>query len=312
MGRPFKQGLDYFEHRSDMAQDPKLRIIRNRYGLSGYGFVMILLEDIYRNEGYYMHLSDDQLLILSADTSLEVDQITQMIRYMVEKKMFCPEKYHRYNILTSHRIQLNYFSATCQRTKIVLVPEYILLSGNDLPEKEKIIPAPVRQVFSTPENPVSTPKNPVSEPKNPVSTPESTQRREEKRREEPEKRKSEKPGQTAGQVFKGGKSDFKSGWDEIYARLSGGKYLWSNRDYGKLGKLKNDLKEIARQHDLSITDKSLIAVLDQMLSALPPGSWYLRNLSIAMISAKINEIYSNAQTTIQTKAASLNAHREIL
>jgi DnaD/phage-associated family protein len=47
MGRPLKDGLDYFPHDCDMRDDPRLKMMRTLFGNDGYAFYCVLLEIIY-------------------------------------------------------------------------------------------------------------------------------------------------------------------------------------------------------------------------------------------------------------------------
>ena len=47
MARPQKEGMDYYPHDIDAANDEKIEALRAIYGNNGYAFYFILLERIY-------------------------------------------------------------------------------------------------------------------------------------------------------------------------------------------------------------------------------------------------------------------------
>ena len=58
MARPKKSGLSYFPLDVDFFEDPKIKILRARYGRDGIVFYIYLLCEIYR-QGYYIQVDDD-------------------------------------------------------------------------------------------------------------------------------------------------------------------------------------------------------------------------------------------------------------
>jgi hypothetical protein len=49
MGRPRKEGMDYFPHDVDAVFDEKIEALRTMFGNDGYAFYFISLERIYRS-----------------------------------------------------------------------------------------------------------------------------------------------------------------------------------------------------------------------------------------------------------------------
>ena len=58
LARPKKSGLSYFPLDVDFFEDPKIKILRARYGRDGIMFYIYLLCEIYK-QGYYIQVDDD-------------------------------------------------------------------------------------------------------------------------------------------------------------------------------------------------------------------------------------------------------------
>lgn len=82
--------MRYFKHDSDAHADAKLRKLRLRYGMEGYGVYWYILELIARNvdrDNLTFELEHDAELI-AADTGLHTERVEHMMRYMVELRLF--------------------------------------------------------------------------------------------------------------------------------------------------------------------------------------------------------------------------------
>ncbi len=94
-GRPLSCGsrrlrMKYFKHDSDAAQDAKLRRLRLKYGMEGYGVYWFILELIARNVDKHnltFELEHDAELI-AADTGIHYERVQEMMRYMVDLGLF--------------------------------------------------------------------------------------------------------------------------------------------------------------------------------------------------------------------------------
>lgn len=83
MGRQIKKGIDYFSHDVNMKEDLKIKLLRAKFGLTGYAVYNLLLEDIYK-DSYYLKIDEDYILLFSADNNIdESDNAGQNICYAV-------------------------------------------------------------------------------------------------------------------------------------------------------------------------------------------------------------------------------------
>lgn len=127
MARQAKVGIDYFSHDVDMMQDIKLKIIKAKYGLVGYAVYLRLLEEIYRERGYFLEIDEDFKILFSDDCNIEINQFDEILNDCLNKGLFNKTAYESYDVLTSKRIQENYCSATERRKEVEFIEEYLLI-----------------------------------------------------------------------------------------------------------------------------------------------------------------------------------------
>jgi hypothetical protein len=115
MARPLKKGIDYFSHDVNMKDDIKIKLLRAKYGITGYAIYNLLLEDIYKN-GYFLVVDEDYILIFCSDNNIETELFNSIVEFMISRQLFSEIIYKNYGILTSKRIQSDYLHATSKRT----------------------------------------------------------------------------------------------------------------------------------------------------------------------------------------------------
>lgn len=128
MANTIKIGLPYFSHDTDMYEDPKVKFIKAKYKLLGYGFYNRLLEIVYKERGYYAEFSDKQIVMFSDETGLTVDQCKEILNDCLEEDLFDKSLYGKFSILTSKRIQRNYLKGCEKRKSIQLNESYLLIN----------------------------------------------------------------------------------------------------------------------------------------------------------------------------------------
>ena len=165
MGRPFKEGLDYFE--LDCQMDDKVKLIQAQYGLKGFAVIVKLFQHIYGEHGYYCEWNEDATFLFMSEAGSgglsDKNFIEEVVRACIKRGIFSADIYEKYGVLTSEGIQKRYLRATAKRGGVKLKKEYLL---------------------------VHCAQNGISSVKNSVSSVNNPQRREEKSREE--KRRVEK------------------------------------------------------------------------------------------------------------------------
>ncbi len=133
MARKIKEGLDYFE--LDCRLNQKFKLIEAEFGLKGFALIVKLWQQIYSQHGYYCEFSkDDKLLFLSelgGNSGADENLIDQVVTASIRRGIFSEDLYEKYQILTSRRIQEQYFNAVSRREIVEVEKAYLLLEvGN--------------------------------------------------------------------------------------------------------------------------------------------------------------------------------------
>lgn len=140
MARKCKVGIEYFSHDVDMAQDKKIKILKAKHGLVGYALFLRLLEELYREEGYYLKIDEDFNILFSDDNNLDYNAYILILNDCIEKGLFDKDKFEEHSILTSKRIQENYIAATDRRKEVEFIDEYLLVDAKSIySEKVNVI-----------------------------------------------------------------------------------------------------------------------------------------------------------------------------
>lgn len=119
-----KSGIDYFP--LDVALDAKFELIEAEFGLTGFGVIVHLLQDIYGKAGYYIEWTTEVALLFAHKVGLGGGVVSEIVEASIRRGMFDKEKYDKYQVLTSKGIQKRYFEAVSRR-KVLEVDYNILL-----------------------------------------------------------------------------------------------------------------------------------------------------------------------------------------
>lgn len=139
MARPMKDGVDYFPLDVNTDTDKKFRIIEAKYGIVGFGIIVKLFQQIYRDNGYFYKWDEDTAVICAALWSsskrpLSGDDVNEVVNEAVKRDIFNKELYGKYSILTSRGLQKRYFEAVKRRSRVDAEKAYLLLSAPEIPE----------------------------------------------------------------------------------------------------------------------------------------------------------------------------------
>lgn len=82
--------MQWFKHDSNASQDAKLKKLRMKYGLEGYGLYWYCLEliaaDVNQNNLTFELEHDSELI--SFDTGIHIERVNEMMSYMVNLGLF--------------------------------------------------------------------------------------------------------------------------------------------------------------------------------------------------------------------------------
>jgi len=125
MSRPIKSGLDYFP--LDVHMDEKMELIEAKYGLEGFGLIIKLYQEIYKNS-YYYKVTDERLLLLKKRLNIELDFIKSVIDDACRWNLFDQQTFKKRSVLTSVGVQRRFFEATQRRKHVEFIKEYLLVA----------------------------------------------------------------------------------------------------------------------------------------------------------------------------------------
>lgn len=132
----FKSGLDYYSHYIGMTKDSKLRKIRKAYGSTGVDVWLAVLDLIYSDKGYYIPYGNENEIddvtwrvsdYVKGKYAPDVTAVEEIIESLVACGLFSGDLF-KLGILSSKRIQLQYYASTVERKAVEIIPEYWIVS----------------------------------------------------------------------------------------------------------------------------------------------------------------------------------------
>lgn len=132
----YKDGLLYYSHDIGMTRDKKLRKIRMKYGSVGVDVWLAVLDLIYDDKGYYIKYgSNDEkesviwgvLDYVKGKYAPDAETVGEIIEALAACGLFSGDLL-KCGILSSLRIQTQYYLGTVERKTVTVIPEYWLLS----------------------------------------------------------------------------------------------------------------------------------------------------------------------------------------
>lgn len=81
MARPLKNNADWFSHDADMRNDPRIKALRRKFGMDGYGTYNMLIE--YLTDAQFFRFKHDSLTIelISGDFDVEPSKLVEILKY---------------------------------------------------------------------------------------------------------------------------------------------------------------------------------------------------------------------------------------
>ncbi len=126
-----KAGIDAFL--LDCHTNDNISEIEAEYGVKGFAVIVRLWQKIYCEKGYYCEwVTRSPLLFLSnwfgGNSGVTVSLIEDIVARCLNNGIFDVGMYKDYSILTSARIQTQYFDVVKRRKEIFVKKEYLLVS----------------------------------------------------------------------------------------------------------------------------------------------------------------------------------------
>ena len=117
----------------DCHTNDNISEIEAEYGVKGFAIVVRLWQKIYCEKGYYCEWIDrSPLLFLTnwfgGNSGVTVNLIMDIVSRCLKNGIFNAKMHEDYSILTSERIQTQYFDVVKRRECIPVKKEYLLIS----------------------------------------------------------------------------------------------------------------------------------------------------------------------------------------
>ena len=115
------------------TNDDNISEIEAEYGVKGFAVVVRLWQKIYFEKGYYCEWVERSPLLFLANwfggnSGVTVNLIMDIVDRCLKNGIFNAKMFENYSILTSTRIQEQYFDVVKRREKIPVKKEYLLVS----------------------------------------------------------------------------------------------------------------------------------------------------------------------------------------
>lgn len=153
MPRTAKKGFTYYGFDTDHFYDPKVKRLKNKFGMEGWGVYHFIVNEIFRVEGCYTVMDADGLFDVSDYSRMDEQRIAPIIDFCAELGLFDKELWQTRQILTSEDIQ-NRYVGICKsiHRKPSIPDDYLLLNTVATSSPQAATPCP------------ATHTEPVSEP----------------------------------------------------------------------------------------------------------------------------------------------------
>ena len=130
MARPKAKGVEYFPLDVGFLSDLKIRKIMLSHGPASIAVLIYIFAAIYKDEGYFMSVKDDEISLIALDTNLDADYVKEVINRACEVELFSFRIYDNFRILTSEGIQNRYLKITERRKSVKINADINLVNAD--------------------------------------------------------------------------------------------------------------------------------------------------------------------------------------
>lgn len=128
MARPTAKGVEYFPLNVNFINDLKVRKLLLSCGAEAIAVLIYLLSTIYKDEGYYVEIHEDEIDLIALDVNVTSEFVLEVINKACEVRFFDVNLYNNFNILTSKGIQERYLKITERRKNSVVITQFNLVN----------------------------------------------------------------------------------------------------------------------------------------------------------------------------------------
>ena len=157
MPKTAKKGFTYFRFETDHFYDLKVKRLKNKFGMEGWGVFHFIVNEIYRVEGCYMVMDADGLFDISDYSRMDEKKVSDIIDYCAELGLFNKELWQDKQILTSEEIQELYVGICKAIHRKPGIPESILLLETEPSPESATIPHATCEQQDTPAHECGSP-----------------------------------------------------------------------------------------------------------------------------------------------------------
>jgi hypothetical protein len=125
MGRPTKQGIDYFPLDVDFNDNVEMYLTEKES--NGLSVLITTWQLIYKNNGYFIEDNHDLYVMIKKRVSLDLEIISDCIKACLSRNIFDKSLHEKYEILTSSGIQERYFDAAKKKKEVKFDSRFLLI-----------------------------------------------------------------------------------------------------------------------------------------------------------------------------------------
>ena len=166
MARPKAKGVEYFPLDVGFLSDLKIRKIMLSCGASSIAVLIYIFAAIYRDEGYFMNVKDDDIALIALDTNLDTDYVKNVINRACEVGLFSFRIYDNFRVLTSEGVQNRYLKITERRKSVKINADINLVNVDMMYTETRVnVAETIVNVAETPVNVYKSTQSKVKESK---------------------------------------------------------------------------------------------------------------------------------------------------
>lgn len=128
MARPLSRGIEYYPLDVDFLNDLKIRKIMKSCGPNSIAIIILLLGNIYGDEGYFMKWDEDVCFLVADAVGAKEVYVKEVLKKCLQVDLFSSELFEKFKIITSKGIQKRFFEITKRRRRENLINEYLLVN----------------------------------------------------------------------------------------------------------------------------------------------------------------------------------------
>lgn len=128
MARPLSRGIEYYPLDVDFLNDLKIKKIMKSCGPNSIAIIILLLGNIYGDEGYFMKWDEDVCFLVADAVGAKEVYVKEVLKKCLQVDLFSSELFEKYKIITSKGVQKRFFEITKRRKRENLIDDYLLVN----------------------------------------------------------------------------------------------------------------------------------------------------------------------------------------